>query len=249
MSKAIKGLCELVVGIVILIVIIRSINDKAADAKPAPAVSVTPHTLGDQFSVGYWAYRCDGARWLPFIGTGFSIERRTSAFLIFDITAQNNDTSSSALPPFHLVDSEGRIYDQASAGVFVDGIIGPLESLNPNVSKHGYLLFDVPPNRQYTLQVAGGYESRESALLALSLPVSANPPSTEQSPAPEPIQPTPHPTTPVVQPEPSAPPAQDPAPAPIEASKPTSGVLCNGTVEVRAKFRTSLEWRSMPTKQ
>ena len=158
MNKIVKGLCQLVGGIVILVFIIRAISEKKPDATPAPAVPVTvrPHALGETFSVGYWAYRCDGARWLPFIGTGFSTERPNAAFLVVDITAQNNDTSSSTLPPSHLIDSDGRVYEQSSAGVFMDGIISPLESLNPGVSKHGYLLFDAPPNRQYTLQVGAG---------------------------------------------------------------------------------------------
>jgi protein-disulfide isomerase len=102
--------------------------------------------------------------------------------LLVEITAQNNDTSASTLPPFHLIDSAGRIYDQSSSGILVNGIISPLESLNPSVSKHGYLLFDVPANRLYTLQVGGGYESEQSALAALFAPPS--PTSGAPSPAP-----------------------------------------------------------------
>jgi hypothetical protein len=51
MGKIIKGLLELVGAVVILIFIIRAVNDRTPEAKPAPAVTVTPHTLGEDFSV------------------------------------------------------------------------------------------------------------------------------------------------------------------------------------------------------
>ena len=240
MSKIVKGLCELVGGIVILIFIIRAISDKTPDAKTAPEVVITPHALGEQFSVGYWVYRCNGDEWVPTIGSAFP----DAAFVVIDITAQNNDKSSSTLPPLHLVDTKGRKYDASSKPMYEGKFFGPLEELNPGVSKRGYVAFDVPPNREYVLEVGGGFESGESALVALTPHTTWE---AQSSAVPQPIQPTPQPITPVARPEPpSAPPVPQPAPAPpVEASKPTSGVLCNWPVEI--PHNGEVKFRNLPS--
>ena len=163
--------------------------------------------------------------------------------MVIDITVQNNDKSSSTLPPLHLVDTEGRKYDASSKPMYQAKFFGPLEELNPGVSKRGYVAFDVPPKRRYTLQLGGGFESGESALVALT------PHATWEAPESAAPQPTPQPTTPVVRSEPpSAPPAPEPVPAPpVEAAKPTSGVLCNGTVEVQQNGE--LTFPNLPSEQ
>jgi hypothetical protein len=48
------------------------------------------------------------------------------------------------------------------------GTIGPLESLNPDVSKKGAIVFDVPMTHKYMLKVSGGYWSTDNALIELS---------------------------------------------------------------------------------
>ncbi len=103
------------------------------------------------------------------------MERANAEFVVIDVTARNDDTSSSTLPPFHLMDKDGRTYDQSSAGTFSAGFFSVLEGLNPGVSKRGNVAFDVPPDRQYFLVVSGGIESDKRALVPLPAPPSSEP--------------------------------------------------------------------------
>lgn len=144
--------------------------------EPIPAPTPKAYILGQSVSIGYWSYRCDRAVWTGMLGNSFTAERANAAFLVLDLTVQNNDNSASTLPPLHLVDTEDRIYDESSAGMLNDGFFGPLEKLNPSVSKHGYVVFDVPRDREYKLQVSGGFESGKSELITLTPPAKPQDP-------------------------------------------------------------------------
>jgi hypothetical protein len=122
---------------------------------------------------------------------GGAAEFPDGIFVVVDITAQNNDKSSSTLPPFHLLDTDGRKYDATSKMMGEGRFLGALEDLNPGVSKRGLVAFDVPPNRHYTLQVGGGFESGESTLVEIAAP--AKPASEEPPPAPPADVPSPEP--------------------------------------------------------
>lgn len=143
----------------------------AAEVATMPAVVPAPqsrHAIGDDFSVGYWSYRCDRAIWQQYIVSGYSsIERPDAEFLIVDLVVQNNDRTSSTLPPLKLVDAQGREFDESSKGIFLDGSFGTLKQLNPGVSSRGLVVFDVP-HREYTLKVSGGFESGKYGLVDLS---------------------------------------------------------------------------------
>lgn len=139
-----------------------------------------PYPIGDRISVGYWSYVCNNAYWTPILGSdAYSMERANADFVVVNITVRNDDTSSSTLPPFQLLDLGGRTYDESSAGTLSPGFFSVLEGLNPGVSKRGNVAFDVPPGQQYYLIVSGGIESdkRASVVLPTSEPNSnAQPP-------------------------------------------------------------------------
>lgn len=145
------------------------------------------YKMDQTFAVGYWSYICHGAYWTSVLGSNpYSVERASAEFVVVDITARNDDTSSSTLPPFQLMDSDGRTYDASSAGMLSQGFFSVLEQLNPGVSKRGSVAFDVPPNRQYSLVLSGGIESDKRALVVLPMStppaVLAGPPSDSVSP-------------------------------------------------------------------
>lgn len=71
------------------------------------------------------------------------------------------------VPPFTLVDENGAEYEASSNGWVVEGSIGLLQSLNPSVSKRGFVVFDVPKNRKYRLKLSGGFWSLEDAYVQL----------------------------------------------------------------------------------
>jgi hypothetical protein len=140
------------------------------DENLAPVAAPTPmkRGIGEDVSVGYWLYRCNGARWQSFIGgLGETVEAPDAQFLVLDMYVRNNDRSASLLPPLKLVDAQGREYDESSKGTFMPGAFDMLKQLNPTVSSRGYAIFDVP-HGQYALLVSGGFESGEHALIDLS---------------------------------------------------------------------------------
>ena len=147
-------------------------TSQRGSAAPLANIPPTVYALGQEFSIGYWSYRCNRFGWTPVLGSGFSMDQANAAFLVVDITAQNSDHTSSTLPPFYLMDTEGRKYDHSTKGSLRDGFFGPLEALNPGVSKRGYVAFDVPPEHQYVLLVSGGFESGRHAIVSLAMPKS-----------------------------------------------------------------------------
>lgn len=154
-------------------------------SQPSPPENQpTTYKIGQTFSVGYWSYLCHNAYWTPVLGFNpYSMERANADFVVVDITARNDDTSSSTLPTFQLVDEAGRTYDESSAGMLNEGFFSPLEQLNPGVSKRGNIAFDVPSDRRYYLLLSGGIESGKRAIVIL--PMSVPLPVVGQMPAPQ----------------------------------------------------------------
>jgi hypothetical protein len=95
------------------------------------------------------------------------MEHANADFVVVNVTARNDDTSSSVIPTFKLSDTEGRTYDESSAGMLNQGFFSSLDSLNPGVSKRGNIAFDVPTGRKYSLIVSGGIESGKRAIVVL----------------------------------------------------------------------------------
>ncbi len=92
-----------------------------------------------------------------------------ATFLLVRLTVRNDDKEARSIVPFKLIDESGAEYETSSAAWAIDGNIGVLESLNPGVSKEGFVVFDVPRNHEYYLKISGGYWSRERALVKLSI--------------------------------------------------------------------------------
>ena len=132
----------------------------------ASAESGTKHKIGDNVFVGYWAYRCAGARWQRSIGSEYTRQYPDAEFLVVDLAVRNDDKTASVLAPLKLVDAEGREYDESSKGIFMDNSFGMLKNLNPGVSSRGYAVFDVPRGK-YELKVSGGFTSGATELIDL----------------------------------------------------------------------------------
>jgi hypothetical protein len=149
----------------------QPISQPQALSQPATATAQTStrHGLGEDFAVGYWSYRCNGARWQRAIVSagGYTIETPDAAFLIVDLTIRNLDRTASILPPLELVDAQNREYDESSKGIFMPGSFDMLKKLNPTVSSRGYVVFDAPTG-EYSLKVSGGLESGTYSLVDLS---------------------------------------------------------------------------------
>ncbi len=141
---------------------------KAASAtkktQPGPKVYQT----GENFSVGYTSYRVDKVWWQDRLSSNQFLDRRANAnWLFVQISVRNNDTKARMIPPFKLIDENRSEYEASPDGWRVEGSIGVLDSLNPRVTQHGFVVFDVPQGRTYRLIVSGGYWSTSEALVEL----------------------------------------------------------------------------------
>lgn len=155
-------------------------NDSPAtttDNKPAARSTTTAKTpepeekvykTGDSVHVGYTTYAVWKAWWSDRLSNNQFLDQRPNAkFLFIDITVRNNDKKARTIPPFKLIDENGAEYDSDSSAWAVEGSLGLITDLNPSVSKQGFIVFDVPPERTYKLKVDGGFWSSESALIEI----------------------------------------------------------------------------------
>jgi hypothetical protein len=173
---------SLLVGVLLILLVIwvnssndrptysASRNEPSASQQPelpATPAKVDPAKIEETFSIGYWAYTVYSASWREWIPSLGSIESPDAAFLVIDVSACNRDRTASVLPPFKLIDRQGREYEAKST--FMQGAFDALKTLNPGVYSRGYLVFDVPRYDEYMLRASGGFESGEHRLVDLSL--------------------------------------------------------------------------------
>lgn len=127
-----------------------------------------PYKTGESFRVGYTSYCVRRAWWSNHLSNNrFLNEPPNASYLFIEIAVRNDDTKARMIPPFTLIDQYGAEYETSSAAFAVEGNIGPLESLNPGVTKEGTIVFDVP-KKIYTLKVSGGFWSGEDALIGIT---------------------------------------------------------------------------------
>jgi hypothetical protein len=124
---------------------------------------------GETVNVGYTSYAVWGSWWSSRLSNNQFLDERPNALYLFvDLTVRNNDKKARMVPPFKLVDETGAEYEASSNAWSVDGSIGIIESLNPSVSKQGFVVFDVPKERNYRLKLSGGYWSGEDTYVQLN---------------------------------------------------------------------------------
>jgi len=124
---------------------------------------------GESVHVGYTTYAVWRSWWSNRLSDNqFLDQPPNAAYLFVELTVRNDDKKARMVPPLKLVDENGAEYDASSNAWAVEGAIGILESLNPSVSKQGFIVFDVPKNRKYKLKLSGGYWSAEVEYVQLA---------------------------------------------------------------------------------
>jgi hypothetical protein len=124
---------------------------------------------GDSVHVGYTTSAVWRSWWSNRLSDNqFLDQRPNAAYLFVELTVRNDDKKARMVPPLKLVDENGAEYEASSNGWAVDGAIGILETLNPSVSKQGFIVFDVPRERSYRLKLSGGYWSPDDAYVQLT---------------------------------------------------------------------------------
>lgn len=130
--------------------------------------SVPIFKMGEQISVGYMSYVVDKAKWSDSIYVSYMSDiKPDSSFLIINLRTRNDDREARQIPPFHLIDENGKKYDTTSDSVYLNCDFDFLHQLNPEVSTEGCIVFDVPSNHNYWLEISGGYWSTQDALVEI----------------------------------------------------------------------------------
>jgi hypothetical protein len=198
--KPLGFVCLLLIGLVVAkgILTHEDVNRKndssitASSAEPATESESTSRRfhVGDQVKAGGWTYQVRYVSWTPYVRDGESnLEMADAAFMVIDLVVDNNNPTPSFLPSNELIDSQDREYEPSSRALFVPGAFEVLKPLKPNVSSEGKLVFDVPPDRKYTLWLSGGTTSGTGVLIDLpvhQMPPSAQAPSTNLGPQEQP---------------------------------------------------------------
>ena len=131
-------------------------------SSPAPI-----YKMGEQFLVGYMSYVIDTAEWADKISRSYGDIKPDSSFLIINLRVRNDDNKARQIPPFHLLDEDGKEYDTSSKSSYLDCDFNFLHQLNPEVSTEGCIVFDTPRNHQYWLKISGEYWSTKDALVTI----------------------------------------------------------------------------------
>lgn len=145
---------------------------RSAEAAQTPdtitAQSSDVHKEGDPVLVGYTGYGVWSSWWSSRLTTNRFLNQPPNAkYLFVTLSVVNNDNKPRDIPPFKLVDDQGAEYEADANGYMLPGSIGLIESLNPSVSKLGFVVFDVPPDKHYRLKLSGGFWSNESTFVSL----------------------------------------------------------------------------------
>ena len=128
----------------------------------------TEYKIGDRLEVGYMAYRVKGIQWRKRLGNAYFGKTANARYLIVKVQIKNQDTQNRLVPPFHLVDESGSTYDESADRMFLPEEAMLIQDLNPNVTKQAALVFDVPPDHHYSLNVSGGYWSSSDEKVKLN---------------------------------------------------------------------------------
>jgi Domain of unknown function (DUF4352) len=131
---------------------------------PSSSVAARVKHVGDTVSAGYWSYCVNGQKWTPYINNLGEVERANADFLILDISTRNDDTSASTLPPVKLLNDDGEEFSESS--IRNQGFLDTMTTLNPHVATRGLIAFDAPVGH-YRVELSGGFNSDEKALVDL----------------------------------------------------------------------------------
>jgi hypothetical protein len=147
-------------------------DENSLDHTPSEtAVAPTPprsHKMNETVHIGYTTYAVWNARWSDQLSDNQFLDQPPNAkYLFVQLTVRNNDNKARSIPPFELIDSSGAEYEASPHGWAVEGSIGLFDSLNPGVSKQGFVVFDVTQGNKYHLKVSGGYWSGEDTLIEI----------------------------------------------------------------------------------
>lgn len=159
------------IGLSIIGNALKTGNNSASSNTPAKATAEKQkqeYKMGETINIGYTSY----AVWKAWFSSRLSDneyldEKPDALYLFVDLTVRNDDKKARTIPPFKLIDENGAEYETTSKAFAVEGALGMLDSLNPGVEKRGFIVFDVPKDHTYKLEISGGYWSGEKTFVEI----------------------------------------------------------------------------------
>jgi hypothetical protein len=142
-------------------------NDSSAPATASPAFK----KIGDQVEVGNFSYVVNQAEYLSELGGEFDRKKADGVFLLINVTFRNNDKDEHTLDNslFKLTDDRGTEYESSTDGETALEMAGKetlfLKQCNPNITKSGLLVFEVPQKGTYDLHLSGGLWNGDEAVV------------------------------------------------------------------------------------
>jgi hypothetical protein len=147
-------------------------NSSSADKADHPAASASvSKKVGDQVEVGNFSYVVNNAKFAAAIGDEYSQKKADGVFLIINVTFRNNDKDEHTLDNslFKLTDEKGTAFESSTEGETALEMAGKetlfLKQCNPNITKSGLLVFEVPQKGAYDLHLSGGFWDGNEAVV------------------------------------------------------------------------------------
>jgi len=142
--------------------------------EPSNAPTVTSAKVGDQVTVGHFAYRVDQATFAKSVGNEYVKETADGVFLIVSLSIKNTSNETRTLDGalFKMLDSGGREFEHSIHGSTALEMSGQktlfLKQCQPGIQTSGKLIFEVPNESDaYVLKVSGGFWSGDTADIVL----------------------------------------------------------------------------------
>jgi hypothetical protein len=154
-------------------------SESTTEAKPVSSdnpqeTKVSYNKIGDQIEIGNFSYVVNNASFAKSVGNEFAKETADGIFLIVNMTFRNNDNEEHTLDNsfFKLTDENGTEFETSNDGsTALEMSHKPtlfLKQCNPQITKSGFIIFEVPEKKVYDLHLSGGFWSGKTALVKLT---------------------------------------------------------------------------------
>jgi Domain of unknown function (DUF4352) len=148
-------------------------SSSSSDSSSSSSNEEVHRKMGEEIAVGHFTYRVDGTKFMKTIGNEFSSKTADGVFLIIKVSLANNDKEEHTIDNsmFKLTDAKGTEYESSTEGETALEMSGSetlfLKQCNPNITKSGLLIFEVPKQGSYNLHLSGGFWDGSTAVVEL----------------------------------------------------------------------------------
>lgn len=113
------------------------------------------YKMGESPAVSGLTYTAEKAIWKSYLVSGPLNHPPSAKYLFIKVTVKNDAATPKLVPAFSLTDTAGNRHAVSPQSARLRTFFGTLVTLNPGVTKTGYIVFDVPKSGEYSLVVGG----------------------------------------------------------------------------------------------